>query len=116
MKKFLALYMAPFSTMDEWMQLDEDVRKADMENMNKEWGAWTAQFGSMIKETRSIGKVKRVSSEGSTDVRNDVMMYSIVEAESHEEATKIFETHPHLQIPGSTVEVMPANDLSEMLG
>lgn len=116
MKTFLALYMAPFSTMDEWMQLPEDVRKTDMENMNKDWDAWTAEHGSMIKETRSVGKAKRASPEGLADIRNDVMMYSIVEAESHEEATKIFETHPHLQIPGSTVEVMPANDLSEMQG
>jgi hypothetical protein len=34
------------------------------------------------------------------------MLYSFVEAESHEAAAKAFENHPHLGIPQSSVEVM----------
>jgi hypothetical protein len=40
------------------------------------------------------------------------MLYSIVEAESHEAAAKIFENHPHLGIPQASIEVMEANPLS----
>jgi hypothetical protein len=34
------------------------------------------------------------------------MLYSFVEADSHEAAAKAFEGHPHLQIPQSSIEVM----------
>jgi len=33
------------------------------------------------------------------------MLYSIVEAESHDIAAKAFERHPHLQIPQSSIQV-----------
>jgi hypothetical protein len=33
-------------------------------------------------------------------------LYSFVEAESHDAAARIFENHPHLQIPQSSIEIM----------
>jgi hypothetical protein len=33
------------------------------------------------------------------------MLYSIIEAESHEAAAKAFESHPHLGIPQSSIEI-----------
>jgi hypothetical protein len=43
-----------------------------------------------------------------------MMLYAIVEAESHEAAARAFEGHPHLQIPQSSIEVMEINPLSGM--
>jgi hypothetical protein len=34
------------------------------------------------------------------------MLYSIVEAATHESAAKAFATHPHLTIPQSSIQVM----------
>jgi hypothetical protein len=42
------------------------------------------------------------------------MLYSVVEAESHEAAAKSFEAHPHLQIPQSSIEVMEIHALPGM--
>jgi hypothetical protein len=42
------------------------------------------------------------------------MLYSIVEADSHEAAAKAFEKHPHLQIPESSIEVMAINPMTGM--
>ncbi len=65
-----------------------------------------SEHAGMIKETTAAGKTKRVNKEGTIDSKNDLMLYSIVEAESHEVAAKSFEGHPHLGIPGATIEVL----------
>ena len=47
----------------------------------------------MIVSTDAGGKTKRVTSSGISDTKNDIMLYSMIEAVSHEAATKLFETH-----------------------
>lgn len=42
------------------------------------------------------------------------MLYSIVEAESHEAAAQAFENHPHLQIPQASIEIMEISPIGEM--
>jgi hypothetical protein len=61
---------------------------------------------SIVDLGKPLGKTKRVDQSGVSDSRNDVGGYSIVQAESHEEAAKLFEGHTHLTIPGATIEVM----------
>ena len=59
-------------------------------------------------------KTKRITPEGVSDFRNEVMLYTIVEAESHDKAAKAFERHPHLQIPRSSIEVMEIKPVTGM--
>lgn len=61
-----------------------------------------------------MGKTKRVTGQGTADSRNDIMLYAVVEAESHDAAARTFEGHPHLQIPQSSIEVMEINPLRGM--
>jgi hypothetical protein len=62
-----------------------------------------------------LGKTKRVDSHGASDRKNEVCGYSVVQAESHDAATKIFgKDHPHLQMPGAWIEVMEIMPLREM--
>ena len=61
-----------------------------------------------------VGKTKRVDDQGTSHSRNDIMLYAIVEAESHEKAAKSFEGHPHLQIPQASIEIMEINPLPGM--
>ncbi|HRH24162.1 MAG TPA: hypothetical protein PK109_01045 [Candidatus Paceibacterota bacterium] len=107
--KFIAVYMMPHTGLDEWMKLPEDERKAQENQMKTEWDAWLASHKDAIAETAGVGKPKRVTKEGTTDARNDLMMYSFVEAESADAAAKLFEGHPHFGIPGASIEVMPVN-------
>jgi hypothetical protein len=58
-----------------------------------------SNHAKLITDTGAGGKTKRVSSSGTSDTKNDIMLYSFVEAEPHEAAAKSFESHPHLQIP-----------------
>ena len=99
----------PHTGLDAWMQMPEAERKAQEIQMQSEWNAWMANHKDSIVETAGVGKPKRVTSEGVADARNDIMMYSFVEAESLEAAANIFKDHPHFGIPGGSIEVMSVN-------
>jgi hypothetical protein len=115
MKKFLVTYHAPTSVIDEWMKTEPEKRKRDEEKMQGEWKKWMGDHSKMFADRGAgVGKTKRVTQEGTADTRNDVMLYAVVEAESHEAAARPFEGHPHLQIPQSSIEVMEINPLHGM--
>lgn len=107
--KFFVTYQMPHSGLDDWMKLPEAERKTQEQQMQAEWDTWMASHKDAIVETAGVGKPKRVTSAGVEDSRNDIMMYSFVEAESLEAAADMFKTHPHFGIPGGWIEVMSVN-------
>ena len=115
MKKFLVAYLAPASVIEEWKKTEPEKRKAAEEKMQGEWRKWMSDDAKIFADKGAgVGKTKRVTSQGSSDAKNDIMLYAIVEAESHEAATKMFERHPHLQIPQSSIEIMEIHPLPGM--
>ena len=63
------------------------------------------------RQGAGVGKTRRVTAQGSAAGRNDIMLYAIVQAESREAASKMFEDHPHLGIPQSSIEIMEIHAL-----
>ena len=114
MKKFLITYLAPVSVVDEWKKTPPEKRKQAEEKMQAEWKKWMNDHSKMFDDTAGMGKTKRVTGEGTADTRNDIMLYAIAEAESHDAAAKAFKDHPHLQIPQASIEVMEINPLHGM--
>ena len=115
MKKFLVTYLAPASIIDDWKKTEPDKRKQAEEKMQGEWKKWMSDHTKMLVDKGAgVGKTKCVTAQGTSDMRNDIMLYTVVEAESHEAAAKTFEGHPHLQIPQSSIEVMEINPLPGM--
>ena len=106
MKKFAVLYLAPQSVLEEWSKTDPARKKEAEAKMRAEWNAWMAEHAGMFVSTAAGGKTKKVTPDGVFDIKNDIMLYSVVQAESHDAAAKPFRTHPHLQIPQASVEVM----------
>ena len=107
MKKFLVLYLAPTTVLDDWMKKDPKEREAAEQKMQKEWQQWSSDHARIFDdEDAGVGKTKVVNPQGVSDSRNDVMLYATVEAGSHDEAAKLFKDHPHLQIPQATIEIM----------
>ncbi len=107
--KFFVTYQMPHSGLDEWMKLPEEERKSQELQMQSEWNAWMEGHKDVIVETAGVGKPKRVTGSGVEDARNDIMMYSFIEAESLESASEMFKNHPHFGIPGAWIEVMSVN-------
>ena len=72
------------------------------------WGQWMADHADVLVEAGGpLGKTKKASAAGVSDMRNQVSGYVVVRADSHEAAARLFEGHPHFSIfPGDRVEVM----------
>jgi hypothetical protein len=106
-KKFLILYLAPASVVEDWKKTPADKRKAAEAKMQQEWKDWTGKNKAMFVDVGAgAGKTKRVTQGAITDTRNDIMLYSIVQAESQDAAAQFFSSHPHLQIPQASIEVV----------
>src|SRR5262245_8719623 len=104
MSKFLVTYLAPASVIDEWKKTEPSKRKAAEEKMQGDWRKWMAVHAKVFADQGAgVGKTKRVDAQGLSDAKNDIMLYSIIEADSHQSAAKMFEKHPHLGIPQASI-------------
>lgn len=111
MKKFLAVFIGTSESRERsgWDKLDDAKRKALEAKGMKAWMDWAATHANVIVDQGGpLGKTKRTAKNGVSDISNNMAGYTIVEAESHEAAARMFENHPHFAIfPGDSVEIMP---------
>jgi hypothetical protein len=109
--RFLAIFLGDRdgTRRREWDALPEEQRKAREAEGMITWSAWAAKNqGAIVEMGGPLGKTKRISRDGIADVSNAVGAFTVVRAESHEAAAKLFEGHPHFTIfPGEAVEIMP---------
>ena len=70
------------------------------------WGKWMESIkASTVDGGAPTGENMRVNAKGSTIMRNEVCGYIVVEAETIEDAAKLFEGNPMLAMPEAYVEV-----------
>jgi hypothetical protein len=105
-QKFMVLYLIPAAVMDDWAKTDPAIRQPAEQKMREDWGKWMGEHGHMVLSSEAGGKTKRITAQGVSDSRNDIILCASIEASSHEAAAKAFESHPHLQIPQASIEVM----------
>jgi hypothetical protein len=113
-QKFLVLYLVPAAVIANWAKTDPATREPAERKMREDWGKWMGEHAGMILSTEGGGKTRRVTADGVSDFKNDIMLYSLVEASSHEAAAKAFENHPHLGIPQASIEVMAVRPMGGM--
>jgi leucyl aminopeptidase (aminopeptidase T) len=108
MKTFLAIFTGSPSAMEAWQSMDAAQRQAKEQAGMAAWKGWADKNqSSIVDQGAPLGKTKRVAADGITDIRNNIGAYTVVQAESHQAAAKLFEQHPHFTIfPGDGVEVM----------
>lgn len=103
MKKFLILYCATPEMLKQWSAMSEEEGKKGME----EWTQWQeAHKDALVDPGMPVGKNTRLSMEGSEEVSNAVCGYSVLQAESKEDAAKILADNPHTKQAGAYLEVM----------
>jgi hypothetical protein len=105
MKQFMVLYMASGAEFEKMMRTSTpEQRKKGMDA----WMKWmNANKTSIVEGGAPLGKTKRVDSNGASNTKNDIGGYSVVQAELHDAAAKIFgKDHPHLQIPDAWIEIV----------
>lgn len=101
----------PVEGLNAWMAKPEAERKGAEDEYKVKWDTWLAAHKDSVLNTIGLGKSKHVDANGVTDTKNGFMLSSYVEADSLEAAAEIFKGHPHLELPGATIEIMEANPL-----
>lgn len=105
MPKYVVLYNAPVSAADQ--MADNDPAMA--EQVMKAWNDWSAKVGdAMVDLGLPLGNGRKVTASGSGDAGTEVAGYSILEAGDIEAAKKLLDGHPHLQMPGASIDVYEA--------
>jgi hypothetical protein len=96
-----------------WDALPEGDRRSKEREGMAAWKAWVEKHqAAIVGMGGPLGKTKRVTQHGIDDTSNEMGAFTIVRADSHESAARLFEKHPHFAIfPGDAVEVMPVLDV-----
>jgi hypothetical protein len=108
MKNYLTIFLGNAGAMDAWKEIPEAERKERELAGMAGWHKWVSDHKDAIAEMGSpLGKTKRIDKNGISDTRNELGGWTVVKANSQEEAAKLFLNHPHFMIfPGDRVEVM----------
>jgi hypothetical protein len=116
MKQFLAIYTGAAAAMSEWNALPEQERSRRQVAGVAAWKKWAEENkNSVVVMGGPLGRTKRIAHAGISAVKNDMMAFTIVQAESHEAAAQLFVYHPHFTVfPGDGVEVMECLPIPEM--
>jgi hypothetical protein len=108
---YLAVFLGSKTSpkMIAWNALPEAERRSKERDGMAGWKAWVEKHQDAIAAMGGpLGKTKKVTQRGIEDVGNEMGAFTVIRAESHEAAAKLFENHPHFAIfPGEAVEVMP---------
>ncbi len=104
MKTFLAVYTGSPDAPAGPPDMDEATIGKGMDA----WMKWmTDHADKVVVPGGPVGKTKKISKAGIQDIRNLIAGFTVVQAQDHEAAAKLFEGHPHFAIfPGEGVEVM----------
>ena len=92
-----------------WDAMPEAQRRVKEREGVAAWKAWLeTNQAAIVALGGPLGKTKKVSQLGIADTANELGAFSVVRADSHEAAARLFENHPHFAIfPGDSVEIMP---------
>lgn len=108
MKRYLAVFTGSPSAMARWETIPEPERQQKQAQGVAAWKKWATDNAAAIVEMGGpLSRTKLVSTGGISDIRNNLGAFAVVQAESQEEAARMFLNHPHFTIfPGEGVEVM----------
>ncbi|PYC67900.1 hypothetical protein C7C45_19915 [Micromonospora arborensis] len=103
MSRFLALFNGAA----------DEVGKAELTEQRqteflKAWAAWAqANEKAIVDPGAPLNAKKLVTARGVEDFTDALTAYTIVEADSHDEAVQIFSGHPHLGLfAGNSIAVL----------
>src|SRR5438067_2422586 len=100
MKKFLVLYRSQVSAQEQMAKATPEQQKQGMDM----WMAWGKKAASAIVDmgspTTAVGTIGGAAAPGF------VGGFSILQGETADHVKKSLDGHPHLMMPGATIEVL----------
>jgi hypothetical protein len=105
----MILYRAQTSTRDQMANATPQQLQAGLEA----WRAWATKVGYAVADLGT--PLAHTTHVGPGTASTDVCGYSILEAGSADEVETLLDGHPHLVMPGSSIEVLeivPIGDIA----
>jgi len=93
MRKFMVIYHAPMSFVEQMQKASPEDMKAGMDS----WMAWAAKCGEgLVDMGAPLVGGQKLSKSGSSPSDKEVVGYSVLQAEDMEGAKALLQGHPHL--------------------
>jgi hypothetical protein len=109
MPRFLAVYTMKPEDVASFRSLPKAEQDAIDTIGVAAWEAWQERNAASILDAGGmVGKTTRITRDGVANAVNTICGYLVVEAQSADDAARLFEDHPHIGIfPGDGVDIMP---------
>jgi hypothetical protein len=105
LKRFVVLYNSSISAQEQMANSTPEQRQAGMEA----WMAWAQKAGDAIVDLGApLQAANRVSGNGVAQSDSQASGYSLLQGNSAEEIDGLLKEHPHLQMPGASIDVLEA--------
>jgi hypothetical protein len=106
MSRFLVFYYAPSAVMEQMQRMTPELGA----DMIRQWFEWKDRCGDAVVEIGGpLMNGQKVTNKGNQPSRSELGSYSVLQAESMEDALVLLEGHPHLSYAeGCTIEIFEA--------
>src|SRR5689334_19371900 len=102
MAKYLVLYRSSVSAEDQMASASPEQAQDGMAM----WMRWAEKTGPALVDLGSpLGGSRFVPSGADGEAGTPIGGYSVLEADSADDAAKLLDDHPHLHMPGGVIEV-----------
>ena len=113
MGKYLVLYNSQMSAAETMATATPKEMQAGMDA----WMAWAGKAGDAIVDLGTpLGPSRHLEAGSTADGANPAAGYSLIQADSLDDAAALLEEHPHLHVPGNTVDVFELLPMPGMEG
>jgi hypothetical protein len=102
MTKFMILYYSSESARDMMGGASPEQMKAGMDA----WMAWAGKAGDAVVDLGAPTAHAAHAGPGSNQGTEEISGYSILQANSAEAVAAVLDGHPHLDMPGNSIEVL----------
>ena len=104
MARFMVVYRSNVSAQEQMANADPAKAQAGMDA----WMAWAKEADEAIVDLgMPLSGGRRLDGSQAVPSDTDVAGYSILQAESLDEVVTILDRHPHLVVPGNSLDVLP---------
>jgi hypothetical protein len=101
MAKFMILYRSSTTAREQMANATPEQMKAGMDA----WMAWAGKAGEAVVDLGApLGSSGHVGAGASAAA--DLSGYSVLQADSAQAVEAVLDGHPHLEMPGSSIEVL----------
>ena len=101
MTKFMVLYLSPASAREQMANATPEQMNAGMEA----WMQWAGKAGDAVVDLGTPLAPAAHIGPGSSGA-GEIAGFSVMQAESAEALGAVLDGHPHLSMPGNSIEVL----------